>query len=107
VERHYYHNYHTNLEVKMGYTVMTTWKHKNPIDWKEMDSSDLSMLFKGATVQWFAIDEYNHGSFATYTSKEGYDSYKAELDALRQNTSSSMEIEKTLDAVGPINLDIS
>ena len=61
----------------MAYAVMTTWKHKNPVDWKEMASSDLSMLLKGATVQWFAIDEYNYGSFTTYTSKEVYDGYKA------------------------------
>ena len=86
---------------------MTTWKHKNPIGWKEMASSDLSMLSKGATVQLFAIDEYNHDSFATYTSKECYDGYNAELDVLRQNTSSSMENEKTIDAVEPINVDIS
>ncbi|MDE0793746.1 MAG: hypothetical protein OSB08_08900 [SAR324 cluster bacterium] len=91
----------------MAYAVMTTWKHKNPIDWKEMASSDLYMLPKGATVQWFAIDEYNHGSLQPITSKEGYDGYKAELDALRENTSSSMEIEKTIDAVEPINVDIS
>ena len=86
---------------------MTTWKNKNPIDWKEIASSDLSMLPKGATVQQFAIDEYNHGSFATFTSKEGYDGYKAELDALRQNTFSSMEIVKTIDAVEHINVDFS
>lgn len=91
----------------MAFAVMTTWKHKNPIDWKEMASSDFSMLPKGTTVQQFAIDEYNHGSFATYTSKQVYEGYKAELDALRENTSSSIEIEKTLDAVGPINVDIS
>ena len=29
---------------------MTTWKQKNLIDWKEMASSDLYMLPKGATV---------------------------------------------------------
>ena len=31
----------------MGYAVMTTWKHKNPIDWKEMASVDFSMMPKG------------------------------------------------------------
>ena len=89
----------------MGYAVMTTWKHKNPIDWKEMASEDFSMMPKGTTVQWFAIDEYNHGSFATYTSKEVYDGYKAELDAYREKVSSSRELEKTLDVVGPINVN--
>ena len=53
----------------MAYAVMTTWKHNNPIDWKEMASVDFSMMPKGTTVQWFAIDEYNHGSFATFTRK--------------------------------------
>ena len=57
----------------MAYAVLPTLKYKNPIDWKEMASSNLSMLPKGATVQCFATDEYNHGSFATYTSKEDYD----------------------------------
>ena len=48
---------------------MTTWKNKNPIDWKEMASVDFSMMPKGTTVQWFAIDEYNHGCFETFTRK--------------------------------------
>ena len=91
----------------MGYAVMTTWKHKNPIDWKEMASEDFSMMPKGTTVQWFAIDEYSHGSFATYTSKEVYDGYKAELDAYREKVFSSRELEKALDVFGPINVDIS
>ena len=51
----------------MAYAVMMSWKHKNPIDWKEMASEDFSKMPKGTTVQWFAIDEYNHGSFVTYT----------------------------------------
>jgi len=34
----------------MAYAVMTTWKQKNLIDWKEMASSDLSMLPKCTTV---------------------------------------------------------
>jgi hypothetical protein len=50
----------------MSYAVMTTWKHKNPIDWKEMASEVLSNVPKGTTVKWFAINEYNHGSFVTY-----------------------------------------
>ena len=91
----------------MAYAVMTTWKHNNPIDWKEMASVDFSKMPKGTTVQWFAIDEYNHDSFATFTSKEVYDGYKAELETYREKVSSSMELEKTFDVVGPINVDIS
>ena len=91
----------------MAHAVMTTWQHKNPIDWKEMASVNFSMMPKDTTVQWFAIDEYNHGSFATFTSKEVYDGYKAELDAYREKVSSSRELEKTLDVVGPINVNIS
>ena len=49
----------------MAYAVMTTWKHMNPIDWKEMASEVLSNVPKGTTLKWFAIDEYNHGSFVT------------------------------------------
>ena len=91
----------------MAHAVKTTWKHKNPIDWKEMASVDFSMMPKGTTVQWFAIDEYNHGSFSTFTSKEVYDGYKAELDTYREKVSSSMGLEKTFDVVRPINVDIS
>ena len=54
----------------MAYAVMTTWKHNNPIDWKEMASVDFSMMPKGTTVQWFAIDEYNHGSFQPLPAKK-------------------------------------
>ena len=72
-----------------------------------MASDDFSKMPKGTTVQWFAIDEYNHGSFVTFTRKEVYDGYKAELDAYRAKVSSSRELEKTLDVVGPINVDIS
>lgn len=90
----------------MGYAVMTTWKHKNPIDWKEMASEVLSNVPKGTTVKWFAIDEYNHGSFVTYTSKEVYDGFKAELDAKRKKDSAEKEVEMTFEAVGPINVDV-
>ena len=60
-----------------------------------------------ATIQWFAIDEYKHGSFATYTSKEVYDDFKAELDSYREKVSSSLDLEKTFDTVEPINVDVS
>ena len=43
---------------------------------------------------------------ATYTSKEVYDGFKAELNAYREEASSSREIQKTLDVVGPINVDV-
>ena len=89
----------------MAYAVMTAWKHKNPIDWKNM-VREINKMPEGTTIQQFANDEYNHGSFATFTSKEVYDGYKAELDAYREKVSSSRELEKTLDVVGPINVDI-
>ena len=41
------------------------------------------------------------------TSKEVYDDFKAELDAYREKVSSSMDLEKTFDAVGPINVDVN
>ena len=40
------------------------------------------------------------------TGKEVYDGFKAELNAYREEASSSREIEKTLDLVGPINVDV-
>ena len=53
----------------MAYAVMTAWKYKNPIDWKKM-LLEIDKMPEDTTIQWFAIDEYNYGSFATYTSKE-------------------------------------
>ena len=64
----------------MACAVMTAWKHKNPIDWKKM-VTEIEKMPEGTTIQRFAIDENNRGSFATYNSKEVYDDFKAELDA--------------------------
>ena len=89
----------------MKYAVMTTWKHKNPIDWKSMKPR-LDSTPEGTTVQWFAIDEYNHGSFATYASKEVYEDFKSKLEEWRKEQVVELEIEKTLEAVGPIHVDV-
>ena len=89
----------------MAYVVMTAWKNKNPFDWKHM-VPEIDKMPEGTTIQWFA-DEYNLDSFATYTGKEVYDDFKAELDAYREKVSSSMDLEKIFDAVGPINVDVS
>ena len=90
----------------MGYAVMTTWKHKNPINWNDMEP-EIDKMPEGSTVQWFAIDEHNHGSFATYASKEVYEAFKAELVAYRKEASNSLEIEMTMEAIGPIHVDVS
>ena len=55
--------FYISLEAKMAYAVMTAWKHKNPIDWKNM-VPEIDKMPEGTTIQWFAIDEHNHGSFA-------------------------------------------
>ena len=47
---------------------------------------EIDKMPEGTTIQWFAIDEYNHGSFATYTSKEVYDDFKAELDRIQRKS---------------------
>ena len=80
----------------MAYAVMTTWKHKNPIDWDTMVPRILSTP-EGTTVQWFAIDEHNQGSFATYASKEVYEDFKAKLEEWRKVQPVEQEIEKTKD----------
>ena len=90
----------------MACAVKMAWKHKNLIYWKKM-ILEIDKMPEGTTIQWFAIDEYNQGSFATYTSKEVYDDFKAELDAYREKVSSSMDLEKTLDAVWPINVNVT
>ncbi|MEE3294041.1 MAG: hypothetical protein VX275_13980 [Pseudomonadota bacterium] len=89
----------------MKYAVMTTWKHKNPIDWDSMKASMVGGP-EGTTVQWFQIDEYNHGSLATFASKEVYESIKARQEAYRKEQIGSREIEMTMEAVGPIHVEV-
>ena len=70
----------------MKYAVMTTWKHTNAIDWDDMEASIGDDLPEGTTIQWFEIDEHNHGSFGTYASKEVYEAFKATIAALSKGT---------------------
>ena len=44
----------------MKYAVISTWKHTNPIDWDNVKPM-VDATPEGTTVQWFAIDEHNHG----------------------------------------------
>ena len=90
----------------MKYAVMTTWKHNNPIDWDDAESDIGDALPEGTTVQWFAIDEYNHGSFCTYPSQQIYEDFKAKLDAYRKDQVETLDIEMTMEAVGPIDVDV-
>ena len=89
----------------MKNAVMTTWKHKNPIDWDTMEPRILSTP-EGTTVQWFAIDEHNQDSFATYASKEVYEDFKAKLEEWRKEQAVELDIEKTMEAVDPIHVDV-
>ena len=88
----------------MKYAVMTTWKHTNRIDWDDM-KPQIDSTPEGTTVQWFAIDDHNHGSFATYASKEVYEDFKAKLDAYRKEQIDTRDTEMTMEAVGPIHVD--
>ena len=88
----------------MKYAVMTTWKHKTPIDWDNM-KPQLDSTPEGTTVQWFAIDDHNHGSFATYASKEVYEDFKATLDAYRKEQIDTRLEEMTMEAIGPIHVN--
>ena len=90
----------------MAYAVMTTWKHKNPINWDKM-VPEVNNMPAGSTFKWFEIDDHNHGSFATFTSQDVYESFKGDLEAYRKETSESLEIEKTMEAIGPIMVNES
>ena len=61
---------------------------------------------KKTTIQWFAIDEHNHGSFVTYPSQEVYEDFKATLEEWRKEQVVTLDIEKTMEAVGPIRVDV-
>ena len=90
----------------MKYAVMTTWKHANAIDWYDMEASISDELPEGTTIQWFEIDEHNHGSFGTYASKEVYEDFKATIAAYRKEQIGSRQIAMTMEAVGPIRVDV-
>tara|TARA_B100001964_G_scaffold212290_1_gene248277 strand:+ start:291 stop:584 length:294 start_codon:yes stop_codon:yes gene_type:complete len=90
----------------MKYAVMTTWKHTNAIDWNGMESEIGDDMPDGSTVQWFAIDDHNHGSFCTYPSQEVYEDFKATLAAYRKDQVETQDIEMTMEAVGPIHVDV-
>ena len=94
-------------EIKaIKYAVMTTWNHTNAIDWDGMEASIGDDLPEGTTIQWFEIDEHNHGSFGTYASKEVYEDFKATIVAYRKEQTGSRQIEMTMEAVGPIRVDV-
>ena len=63
----------------MKYAVMTTWKHTNAIDWDDAEASIGDDLPEGTTIQWFAIDDHNHGSLVTYRSQEVYEDLRQHL----------------------------
>ena len=90
----------------MKYAVMTTWKHNYPIDWDGAESLIGDDMPDGSTVQWFAIDDHNHGSFCTYPSQEVYEGFKATLEEWRKEQVETLDIEKTMEAVGPIRVDV-
>ena len=89
----------------MKYAVMTTWKHTTPIDWDDMKAT-ITGLPEGTRIQWFEIDEHNHGSFGTYASQEVYEDFKATIAAYRKEQIGSREIEMTMEAFGPIHVDV-
>ena len=90
----------------MKYAVMTTRKHANVIDWGDMEASIGDDLPEGTTIQWFAIDEHNHGSLVTYRSQEVYEDFKATLEEWRKEQVATLDIEKTMEAVGPIRVEV-
>ncbi len=78
-------SYKRLTEIKtMRNAVMNTWKHNNPIDWDDIEAS-ISDVPDGTTIQWFAIDEHNHGSFVTFACKEVYEHHKVKVDAYRKD----------------------
>ena len=90
----------------MKYAVMTTWKHTNAIDWDDAEASIGDDLPEGTTIQLFSIDKHSHGSFFTYSSQEVYEDFKATLEEWRKEQVVTLDIEKTMEAVGPIHVNV-
>ena len=88
----------------MKYAVISTWKHTNPIDWDNVKPL-VDATPEGTAVQWFANDEHNHGYFVTYPSQEVYEDFEVKLEEWRKEQVVTLDIEKTMEAVGPIYVD--
>ena len=89
----------------MKYAVISTWKHTNPIDWDNV-KPPVDATPEGTTVQWFAIDEHNHGSFVTQPSQEVREDFKAKLEEWQKEEVVTLDIEKTMEAVSPIHVAV-
>ena len=50
---------------------------------QEMQEGHMKDAPEGTSVRWFQINEKTHGSVLTFSSKEVYDSIKAEVDEHR------------------------
>ena len=71
----------------MTYVVNTAWKHTNPIDWEEMQKSLDEVMMNAdpnCSVHWFEIDDKFHGSVATFSSKEIYESMRLRREIHRK-----------------------
>ena len=79
----------------MKYAVMTTRKHNNPINWNEMEAS-ISDVLDGTRIQWFAINEHNHGSFVTFASNKVYEQHKAKIAVYRKEQIALRDTEMTV-----------
>ena len=92
----------------MKYAVMSTWKHKNPIDWNDMAQYAIMAVGRGpvgGSVQWWAIDEYHHGSLAIFSSQEDFETFKEERDQLRKESLDEKDIKMIYESVGPIRVE--
>ena len=75
---------------------MTAWKHKNQIDWKNM-VPEIDKMPEGTNMvllQPIPVKKFTMTLRLNWTHN-------------REKVSSSMDLEKTFDAVGPINVDVS
>ena len=65
---------------------ITVWEWPDSLDWEkmqQMQEGHMKDAPEGTSVRWFQINEKTHGSVLTFSSKEVYDSIKAEVDEHR------------------------
>ena len=92
----------------MKYAVMSTWRHKNPIDWNDMAQYAKMAVGRGpveGSVQWWAIDEYHHGSLSIFPCQEAFENFKEGRDQLRKESSNEKGIKMIYESVGPIMVE--
>ena len=90
----------------MKYAVMTIWKHTNAMTGMARKLVLVLMTYlkkqRYSGLQSMSII----GSLVTYSPQEVYEGFKTTLEEWRKEQVETLDIEKTMEAVGLIRVDV-